>query len=87
MDIEQDYTFVTIDDSDFNNAGEAFIVDVDSDNLADAVIIDDNHDHDMIVLSDDTVFMTDADMIDMSSIDHDHDLSSDINGPDDLLMA
>lgn len=55
------------------DASESFIVDVESDTLSfDAVMLDDDMSgSDLITLSDDTVFMTDADVIDMSSIDLD----------------
>ncbi|MFV0270706.1 MAG: hypothetical protein ACK5HZ_03345 [Macellibacteroides fermentans] len=74
MEKAEEYTFVTIDnDGDFMDASESFIVDVESDGLSfDAVMLDDDMSgSDLITLSDDTVFMTDADVIDMSSIDLD----------------
>ena len=73
MEKAEEYTFVTIDNGDFMDASESFIVDVESDTLSfDAVMLDDDMSgSDLITLSDDTVFITDADVIDMSSIDLD----------------
>lgn len=75
MKDEQEYTFVTIDDSDFNDVSDGFIVDIDLDGESlslDAITVDEDHyESDLITLSDDTVFMTDADVIDMSSTDLD----------------
>ncbi len=74
MEKAEEYTFVTIDnDGGIMDASESFIVDVESDTLSfDAVMLDDDMSgSDLITLSDDTVFMTDADVIDMSSIDLD----------------
>ncbi|MBP8759786.1 MAG: hypothetical protein KBH61_06810 [Parabacteroides sp.] len=72
MEKEEEYTFVTIDDGDFNDVSEGFIVDVDGDLSFDAIMLDEEQvGSDLITLSDDTVFMTDADVIDMSSMDLD----------------
>ena len=74
MEKAEEYTFVTIDnDGRIMDASDSFIVDVESDTLSfDAVMLDDDMSgSDLITLSDDTVFMTDADVIDMSSIDLD----------------
>ena len=73
MEKAEEYTFVAIDDGVFMDASESFIVDVEGDTLSfDAVMLDDDMSgSDLITLSDDTVFMTDADVIDMSSIDLD----------------
>ena len=74
MEKAEEYTFVTIDnDGGIMDASESFIVDVESDTLSfDAVMLDDDMSgSDLITLSDDTIFMTDADVIDMSSIDLD----------------
>ncbi|MDD3359355.1 MAG: hypothetical protein PHH72_10085 [Parabacteroides sp.] len=72
MEKEEEYTFVTIDDGDFNDVSEGFIVDVDGDLSFDEIMLDEEQvGSDLITLSDDTVFMTDADVIDMSSMDLD----------------
>ena len=77
MEKEEEYTFVTIDDGDFNDVSEGFIVDVDGELSFDAIMLDEEQvGSDLITLSDDTVFMTDADVIDMSSMNlDDSDLS------------
>lgn len=71
---EEDYTFVTLDSDDALSA-DAVVVDVDGGyDLPEAVMIDDNIDTaDFITLSDDTVMLSDADMVDMHSIDMDMD--------------
>lgn len=76
---EEDYTFVTLD-SDEALSADAVVVDVDEGyDLPDAVMIDDNIDMaDFITLSDDTVMLSDTDMVDMDSIDVDMD-GSDIS--------
>ena len=72
MEKEEEYTFVTIDDGDFNDVSEGFIVDVDGDLSFDAIMLDEEQvGSDLITFSDDTVFMTDADVIDMSSMNLD----------------
>lgn len=72
MEKEEEYTFVTIDDGDFNDVSEGFIVDVDGELSFDAIMLDEEQvGSDLITLSDDTVFMTDADVIDMSTMDLD----------------
>ncbi|MBP6663473.1 MAG: hypothetical protein KA172_10355 [Paludibacter sp.] len=72
MEKEEEYTFVTIDDGDFNDVSEGFIVDVDGELSFDAIMLDEEQvGSDLITLSDDTVFMTDADVIDMSSMNLD----------------
>ncbi len=65
---EEEYTFVTID-SDDSQWDNAVIVDMDSDDFVlDAVVIDEGFDSsDFITLSDDTIMLSDADMLDMSS--------------------
>lgn len=65
---EEDYTFVTLDSDD-----AAVIVDVDGGNdLSDAVMIDESIDaSDFITLSDDTIMLSDADMLDTYSTDID----------------
>ncbi len=40
MEKEEEYTFVTIDDGDFNDVSEGFIVDVDGDLSFDAIMLD-----------------------------------------------
>lgn len=65
---EEDYTFVTLD-SDDAILTDAVIVDVDGENdLSDVVIIDVS---DFITLSDDTIMLSDADMLDTYSTDID----------------
>ena len=72
MEKEEEYTFVTIDDGDFNDVSEGYIVDVDGELSFDAIMLDEEQvGSDLITLSDDTVFMTDADVIDMSSMNLD----------------
>ena len=63
---EEDYTFVTLDSDDA-------IVDVDGENdLSDVVMIDESIDvSDFITLSDDTIMLSDADMLDTYSTDID----------------
>ena len=63
---EEDYTFVTLDT-------DAVIVDVDGENdLSDVVMIDESIDvSDFITLSDDTIMLSDADMLDTYSTDID----------------
>jgi len=65
---EEEYTFVTID-SDQSDWSDAVIVDMDNDDmLLDAVVIDEGFEgSDFITLSDDTIMLSDADMLDMSS--------------------
>lgn len=65
---EEEYTFVTID-SDQSDWSDAVIVDMDNDELLpDAVVIDEGFEgSDFITLSDDTIMLSDADMLDMSS--------------------
>lgn len=69
---EEDYTFVTLDGDD-TLLSEAVIVDVDGgDDLSDIVMIDENLDFsDFITLSDDTIMLSDTDMLDTYSIDID----------------
>lgn len=71
---EEDYTFVTLD-SDEALLADAVVVDVDEGGyLLDAVTIDDSFEAaDFITLSDDTVMLSDVDMVDMHSIDIDMD--------------
>ena len=67
---EEDYTFVTLD-SDDAILTDAVIVDVDGENdLSDVVMIDESIDvSDFITLSDDTIMLSDADMLDTYSTD------------------
>ena len=66
---EEDYTFVTLD-SDDAILTDAVIVDVDD--LSDVVMIDESIDvSDFITLSDDTIMLSDADMLDTYSTDID----------------
>ena len=65
---EEDYTFVTLD-SDDAILTDAVIVGVD---LSDVVMIDESIDvSDFITLSDDTIMLSDADMLDTYSTDID----------------
>ena len=67
---EEDYTFVTLD-SDDAILTDAVIVGVDGENdLSDVVMIDESIDvSDFITLSDDTIMLSDADMLDTYSTD------------------
>ena len=69
---EEDYTFVTLD-SDDAILTDAVIVDVDGENdQSDVVMIDESIDvSDYITLSDDTIMMSDAHMLDTYSTDID----------------
>lgn len=69
---EEDYTFVTLD-SDDAILTDAVIVGVDGENdLSDVVMIDESIDvSDFITLSDDTIMLFDADMLDTYSTDID----------------
>lgn len=73
---EEDYTFVTLD-SDDAILTDAVIVDVDGENdLSDVVMIDESIDVSdfitfFITLSDDTIMLSDADMLDTYSTDID----------------
>ena len=69
---EEDYTFVTLD-SDDAILTDAVIVGVDGENdLSDVVMIDESIDvSDFITLSDDTIMLSDADMLDTHSTDID----------------
>ena len=72
---EEDYTFVTLD-SDDAILTDAVIVGVDGENdLSDVVMIDESIDvSDFITLSDDTIMLSDADML--------YTYSTDIDGSD-----
>jgi hypothetical protein len=67
---EEEYTFVTIDDTN-SVLSDAVVIDMDSDDgLLGAVVIDDSMDSsDFITLSDGTIMLSDADMIDSYSSD------------------
>ena len=74
---EEEYTFVTLDGNDVMPA-DAVIIDVDGGgvDLGDAIVIDDSSiesfDHsDFITLADDTVMLSDTDMMDLYSTDMD----------------
>lgn len=69
---EEDYTFVTLD-SDDSMLSDVVLVDVDGGNdLADIVMIDETSDvSDFITLSEDTVMLSDADMLDAYTTDID----------------
>ena len=72
---ENDYTFVTIDNSsEAVDLGDVVVVDVyGDDGILDAVMLDDGETDttDFITLSDDTVVMSDVDVVDNYSIDID----------------
>ncbi|MDL2245376.1 hypothetical protein LJC54_07750 [Parabacteroides sp. OttesenSCG-928-J18] len=74
---EEEYTFVTID-SDEAQIEDAVII-VDNDDALEAVVVDENTDENygFFTLSDETVMLSDADMLDLSSDDLNID-SSDI---------
>jgi hypothetical protein len=66
---EEEYTFVTID-SDDSLFPDAVVIDMDgNDDLAGIVTIDESIDSDFITLADDTIMLSDADMIDAYSSD------------------
>ena len=74
---EEEYTFVTLDGNDVMPA-DAVIIDVEGGgvDLGDAIVIDDSSiesfDHsDFITLADDTVMLSDTDMMDLYSTDMD----------------
>ena len=72
---EEEYTFVTLDGNDVMPA-DAVIIDVGGVDLGDAIVIDDSSiesfDHsDFITLADDTVMLSDTDMMDLYSTDMD----------------
>ncbi|MCC8095521.1 MAG: hypothetical protein LIP05_09260 [Tannerellaceae bacterium] len=68
-----DYDFVTIDDSNDLDLSDAVMVDMDNDNdLEGIVMIDESMENaDFITLADDTVMLSDSDMIDVYSTDID----------------
>ena len=72
---ENDYTFVTIDNGpEAVDLGDVVVVDVEGeDSVLDAVMLDDGEADttDFITLSDDTVVMSDGDVVDNYSIDID----------------
>lgn len=78
---EEDYTFVTIDDNEDGLYSDAVVVDMDNDmDLQGAIVIDESMDMpDFITLADDTIMLSDGDMIDSS-------YSSDINDLDISIM-
>ena len=74
---EEEYTFVTLDGNDVMPA-DAVIIDVEGGgvDLGDAIVIEDSSaesfDHsDFITLADDTVMLSDTDMMDLYSTDMD----------------
>ena len=70
---EEEYTFVTLDGNDVMPA-DAVIIDVEGGgvDLDDAIVIDESFDHsDFITLADDTVMLSDTDMMDLYSTDMD----------------
>ncbi len=73
---EEDYTFVTVDD-DAGTTGwsDAVVIDLDGqEDLAGVITVDEDFQgSDFIMLADDTVMLSDADMIDISSMDMDMD--------------
>lgn len=69
---EEDYTFVTLD-SDDSLLSDVVLVDVDGGNdLTDIVMIDETSEvSDFITLSEDTIMLSDADMLDAYTTDID----------------
>jgi hypothetical protein len=67
---EEEYTFVTIDDTD-SLFSDAVVIDMDSDDsLSGIIVMDESADTpDFITLSDDTIMLSDADMIDSYTSD------------------
>lgn len=70
----EEYTFVTLDDNDASLKDESVLINIDEAvDLGEAVTIDEgmmeNVDGDFITLSDDTVMLSDSDMLDMYSTD------------------
>ena len=68
--MEEEYTFVTLDDNDAYASDEAILINMDEAvDLGEAVTIDDDdmmnnvHDGDFITLSDDTVKLSEAEML------------------------
>lgn len=74
--MQEEYDFVTLD-NDEPVWSDAVVVDIEGDDmLLDAVVIDESLDgSDFITLADDTVMLSDDDMLDMSSLDFDIDNS------------
>ncbi|MCQ9160679.1 hypothetical protein KMW35_24110 [Parabacteroides distasonis] len=75
---EEEYTFVTLDGKMTSWPADAVIIDVEGGgvDLVDAIVIDDSSiesfDHsDFITLADDTVMLSDTDMMDLYSTDMD----------------
>ena len=70
---EESYTFVTIDDNEDGLLQDAVIIDMDNNiDLDGIVVIDENLDNpDFITISDDTIMLSDTDMIDSYSSDID----------------
>ena len=73
MKKEDEYTFVTIDDSNEDIMSDAVVIDVDSDSEIFAAVSIDNDVEmsDFITLADDTIMLSDADMTDIYSVDID----------------
>ncbi|MDR3142174.1 MAG: hypothetical protein LBU37_10680 [Tannerellaceae bacterium] len=64
----EEYTFVTIDDTD-SQFSDAVVIDMDNDDNLSGIVFMDEDAPDFITLSDDTVMLSDADMIDSYSSD------------------
>lgn len=72
----EDYTFVTVDsDPEITAWSDAVVIDLDEQHeLAGVIVVDEDFDgSDFITLSDDTIMLSDADMIDIGSTDLDID--------------
>ena len=67
---EEEYTFVTLD-SDDSVFSDAVVVDVDGENDLSGIVMIDDDNMDFITLSDDTIFLSDADVHDTFSTDID----------------
>lgn len=73
---EEDYAFITVDnDAEMTDWSDAVVIDMDGQyDLTGAIVIDENFgDADFITLSDETVMLSDIDMVDFSSTDMDID--------------
>ncbi|MDH6343698.1 hypothetical protein M2480_002329 [Parabacteroides sp. PFB2-12] len=66
---EEEYTFVTIDSDDALT--EDAVIIVENDDVIEAVVVDENTDENygFFTLSDETVMLSEADMLDLSSDD------------------
>ncbi len=73
---EEDYAFVTVDnDPETTGWSDAVVIDLDGEyDLAGVITVDEDlYGSDFITLADDTVMLSDTDMIDLTSMDLDMD--------------